>query len=178
MALSIITLSACKNCHFNLFSSNNFREAIEEIIALETESGEIVSYPKLINVLESIQRSKKYKTLLPELEDKIPFRALGKSFLERRQVKNIPMYPETVRARQFYRNLMLRRKENCLENKDVFNEDVIKLIPMDGRVHIMNKMIEKEELETIIVKIEALNAEDTCLGSYLSLSSCFKLSAP
>ena len=131
---------------------------------METESGEIVSYPELIDILESIQRSKKYKTLLPELEEKIPFRALGKSFLERRLVKNIPMYPETVRARQFYRNLMLRRKENCLENKGVFNEDVIKLIPMDGRINIMNKMIEKEELETIIDKIEVVNAEDNCLG--------------
>jgi hypothetical protein len=131
---------------------------------LETESGEIVSYPELIDILESIQRSKKYKTLLPELEEKIPFRALGKSFLERRLVKNIPMYPETVRARQFYRNLMLRRKENCMENKGVFNEDVIKLIPMDGRINIMNKMIEKEELETIIDKIEVVNAEDNCLG--------------
>jgi hypothetical protein len=131
---------------------------------LETESGEIVSYPELIDILESIQRSKKYKTLLPELEEKIPFRALGKSILERRLVKNIPMYPETVRARQFYRNLMLRRKENCLENKGVFNEDVIKLIPMDGRINIMNKMIEKEELETIIDKIEVVNAEDNCLG--------------
>jgi hypothetical protein len=131
---------------------------------LETESGVIVSYPELIDILESIQRSKKYKTLLPELEEKIPFRALGKSILERRLVKNIPMYPETVRARQFYRNLMLRRKENCLENKGVFNEDVIKLIPMDGRINIMNKMIEKEELETIIDKIEVVNAEDNCLG--------------
>lgn len=131
---------------------------------METESGEIVSYPELIDILESIQRSKKYKTLLPELEEKIPFRALGKSILERRLVKNIPMYPETVRARQFYRNLMLRRKENCLENKGVFNEDVIKLIPMDGRINIMNKMIEKEELETIIDKIEVVNAEDNCLG--------------
>lgn len=74
------------------------------------------------------------------------------------------MYPETVRARQFYRNLMLRRKENCLENKGVFNEDVMKLIPMDGRINIMNKMIEKEELETIIDKIEVVNAEDNCIG--------------
>ena len=77
------------------------------------------------------------------------------------------MYPETVRARQFYRNLMLRRKENCLENKDVFNEDVIKLIKlrtMDGRINIMNKIIEKEELETIIDKIEVVNAEGSCLG--------------
>ena len=104
----------------------------------------------------------------------MPFRALGKNFLERRQVKNIPMYHETVRARQFYRNLMLRRKENCLENKGVFNEDVIKLIPMIN----LYKMIEKEEIETIIDKIEVVNAEDNFLGPYLFLSSCFKLSAP
>ena len=152
-------------CFFKQF----FREAIEEIIALETESGEIVSYPKLINVLENIQRSKKYKVLLPELEERLPFRVLEKSFLERKQVKNIPRYSETLLARKFYRDLMWRRKQNCSEFESVFSKDVKEILSMDvfrsrGCLNILNKMIEKGELETTIDKIEVAKAENMSQG--------------
>ena len=136
---------------------------------METESGEIVSYPKLINVLENIQRSKKYKVLLPELEERLPFRVLEKSFLERKQVKNIPRYSETLLARKFYRDLMWRRKQNCSEFESVFSKDVKEILSMDvfrsrGCLNILNKMIEKGELETTIDKIEVAKAENMSQG--------------
>ncbi|CBY18771.1 unnamed protein product [Oikopleura dioica] len=136
-------------------------EAIEEIIALESEFGEIVTFPKLISVLENIQRSKKYKILLPELEEKVPFRVLGRSFLENKRIKNIPLYAETVLARKFYRDLMARRKGHCMEFKLAYNENVRKII----LAYRLFTVIEEGELETTIDKIDVVNAEDICLDS-------------